>query len=50
MPLTYKSPHQLPQLPSRSKQSTLQINPLCQITSNSIFHSLAPKIIMLGDS
>jgi hypothetical protein len=50
MSLTYKSPHQLPQLPSRSKQSTLQINPLCQIASNSIFHSLAPKIIMLGDS
>jgi hypothetical protein len=27
--LAYKTPHQLPQLPSRSKQSTLQINPLC---------------------
>jgi hypothetical protein len=27
--LAYKPPHQLPQLPSRSKQSTLQINPLC---------------------
>jgi hypothetical protein len=49
-PLAYKTPHQLPQLPSRSKQSTLQINPLCQIASNSIFHSLAPKITMLGDS
>jgi hypothetical protein len=49
-PLAYKPPHQLPQLPSRSKQSTLQINPLCQIASNSIFHSLAPKITMLGDS
>jgi hypothetical protein len=43
-------PHQLPQLPSRSKQSTLQINTLCQIASNPISHSLAPKITMLGDS
>jgi hypothetical protein len=49
-PLAYKTPHRLPQLPSRSKQSTLQINPLCQVASNSIFHSLAPKITMLGDS
>jgi hypothetical protein len=49
--LAYKTPHhQLPQLPSGSKQSTLQINPLCQIASNSIFHSLTPKITMLGDS
>jgi hypothetical protein len=49
-PLAYKTPHQLPQLPSRLKQSTLQINPLCQIASNPISHSLAPKITMLGDS
>jgi hypothetical protein len=48
--LAYKTPHQLPQLPSRSKQSTLQINPLCQIASNSISRSLAPEITMLGDS
>jgi hypothetical protein len=48
-PLAYNPP-QLPQLPSRSKQSTLQINPPCQIASNSIFHSLAPRITMLGDS
>jgi hypothetical protein len=50
IPLAYKIPHQLLQLPSRSKQSTLQINPLCQITSISIFYSLAPKVTMLGDS
>jgi hypothetical protein len=45
-----KPPHQLPQSPRSSKKSTLQINPLCQFASNSIFHSLAPKITMLGDS
>jgi hypothetical protein len=44
-----KLPHQLPQFTSQAKH-TPDKNLLCQITSNSIFHSLAPKITMLGDS
>jgi hypothetical protein len=44
-----KLPHQLPQFPSQAKH-TPDKNPLCQIASNPISHSLAPKITMLGDS
>jgi hypothetical protein len=46
--LAYKTPTS--SLNSQLAQSTLQINSLCQIASNSIFHSLAPEITMLGDS
>jgi hypothetical protein len=43
-----KLPHQLPQFPTHAKYT--RQNPLCQIASKSIFHSIAPKITMLGDS
>jgi hypothetical protein len=43
-----KLPHQLPQFPSQAKH--MPDKSPCQITSKSIFHSLAPEITMLGDS
>jgi hypothetical protein len=48
-PLAYKAPHQLPQFPSKSKHTPDKI-PSAKSQATPFFHSLAPKIIMLGDS
>jgi hypothetical protein len=45
-----KSPPPTPSVPIPSKTLPIKSNPFFQIASNSIFHSLAPKITMLGDS
>jgi hypothetical protein len=44
-----KLPHQLPQLPSQAKHTPDKI-PSAKSQAALFFHSLAPKIIMLGDS
>jgi hypothetical protein len=44
------NPPLAPSIPIPLKAKTPPIKPLCQIASNSIFHGLAPKITMLGDS
>jgi hypothetical protein len=49
-PLAYKTPHQLPQLPSRSKKSTLLIKTPLPNRKQLLFHALTLKITMLGDS
>jgi hypothetical protein len=47
--LAYKSPHQLSQFSSHAKH-TPDKNPSAKLQATPIFHSLAPKITMLGDS
>jgi hypothetical protein len=49
-PLAYKTPPSAPSTPISLKAKHTPDKPPCQIASNSIFHSLAPKITMLGDS
>jgi hypothetical protein len=48
--LAYKNPPPAPSIPISLKAKHSRYNPLCQIASNSIFHSLAPKITMLSVS
>jgi hypothetical protein len=48
--LAYKTPPPAPSTPISLKAKHSRYNTLCQIASNSIFHSLAPKITMLRDS
>jgi hypothetical protein len=49
-PLAYKPPHQFPQSPPRSKQNSPNKIPSAKSQATPFFHSLAPKITMLGNS